>query len=113
MNHIYSRLLRSGIVLFGVLFWIVAPLRAQGDSAALYKAKCAGCHGPDGKGETPAGKSLKAGDFAAPEVQKQTDEELVAIIQNGKNKMPAYRTSLNDAQIRGLVAYIRSLTKKT
>jgi cytochrome c6 len=112
MNHIYSRLLRSGVVLFGVLLWIVAPLRAQGDSAALYKTKCAGCHGPDGKGETPAGKALKARDFASPEVQKQADKELVIIIQNGKNKMPAYKTSLSDAQISSLVAYIRGLTKK-
>jgi len=29
------------------------------DGAALYKAKCASCHGAEGKGDTPVGKALK------------------------------------------------------
>ncbi len=28
------------------------------DGGAIYKANCAMCHGPDGKGQTPVGKSL-------------------------------------------------------
>jgi mono/diheme cytochrome c family protein len=63
---------------------------ALADAEATYKAKCAGCHGPDGVGATAAGKAMKVRDFHAPEVQKETDAELTEIIANGKNKMPKY-----------------------
>jgi len=29
------------------------------DGGALYKSKCASCHGAEGKGDTPVGKALK------------------------------------------------------
>jgi mono/diheme cytochrome c family protein len=71
------------------------------------------CHGPDGKGETPAGKSTKAVSFAAPEVAKMSDEELETVITKGKNKMPAFEGKLKKEQIVELVAYIRELAKKS
>jgi mono/diheme cytochrome c family protein len=45
-------------------------------------------------------------------VQKQTDAELTATITNGKNKMPAYKGKLDDAQIKQLVGFVRELAKK-
>jgi cytochrome c6 len=90
--------------------WSV-PLLAQ-DAAAIYKTRCATCHGPDGKGATAIGKSLGVPDFASPDAQKQSDEELAAIISNGKNKMPAYKKSLKAEQVKDLVAFIRTLGKK-
>src|SRR5579871_2021960 len=68
----------------------VPGLCAQGSTEATFKAKCAGCHGPDGAGATAAGKAMKVRDFHAPEVQKETDAELTDIVANGKNKMPKY-----------------------
>jgi mono/diheme cytochrome c family protein len=93
------------------LFLAAVPARAQ-DAAGLFKTKCAACHGASGKGDTPAGKSLGIRDLASPEVQKETDQELIDITTKGKNKMPAYGNSLKDAQIKDLVAYIRDLAKK-
>jgi cytochrome c6 len=90
----------------------VPAARAQGTAEANYKAKCAGCHGPDGTGSTPAGKAMKVRDFHAPEVQKETDAELTDIISNGKNKMPKYADKLKDTEIKDLVAYVRALGKK-
>ncbi len=69
------------------------------------------CHGADGKGATPAGKSMGAHDFASAEIQKLTDAQLAGIITNGKNKMPAYGKSLKEAEIKDLVTYIRQLGK--
>ena len=86
--------------------------RAQDAGATLYKTKCAACHGPDGKGETAIGKANKLRDLGSPDVQKQTDDELTAMITNGKGKMPAYGKSLKPEQIKELVTYIRSLAKK-
>ena len=36
-----------------------ATAGAQDAGAALYKTKCAACHGADGKGETAVGKANK------------------------------------------------------
>jgi mono/diheme cytochrome c family protein len=84
---------------------------AAADAAATYKAKCAMCHGADGKGDTTVGKKMGAHDFASPEVQKQSDAELATITGAGKNKMPAYGKSLKEPEIKDLVTYVRQLGK--
>lgn len=112
MNLLSVRMIRFAVAAFGILFLLVAPVRGQGDAASVYKTKCSGCHGPDGKADTPVAKKLGARDFASPEVQKETDEQLIEIVTNGKNKMPAYKGKLPDDQIKGLVAYIRDLAKQ-
>jgi cytochrome c6 len=103
---------RSALVLVAVMSFFVATLRAQDDGPSVFKAKCAGCHGGDGSGNTSAGKSLKLRDLGSADVQKQTDAELTAIITDGKSPMPAYKGKLSDAQIKNLVAYVRGLAKK-
>jgi cytochrome c6 len=104
----------SKIILFiaAVLFVFTVPARAQNDGAALFKAKCAPCHGADGKGDTSMGKVLKVRDLTSEDVQKQTDSQLTEITENGKGKMPAYKGKLTDAQIKDLIAFIRTLKKK-
>lgn len=84
---------------------------AQGSGADTYKAKCAMCHGADGTGNTPAGKSMKVRSFSSPEVVKMSDDDLIAVTASGKAKMPAYKGKLTDAQIKDVVAYIRTLQK--
>ena len=88
-----------------------AGASAQGAAEAVYKAKCASCHGADGKGATPAGKATKARDFSADEVKKETDAEWTEIIVKGKNKMPSYDKKLTESEVKDVVAYIRSLSK--
>jgi mono/diheme cytochrome c family protein len=81
-------------------------------AAATYKAKCAMCHGADGKGDTPMAKKMGAHDFASQEVQSQSDAQLAEIIAKGKNKMPGYEKSMKESEIKDLVAYVRELGKK-
>jgi mono/diheme cytochrome c family protein len=94
---------------------IAAPAAFAGgggpDGAAIYKAKCAMCHGPDGAGQTTMGKNLKLRDLRSADVQKQTDAELVKWITDGKGKMPAYKGKLTPADIDAVVAFIRTLKK--
>jgi cytochrome c6 len=90
---------------------LFARARADDKSAATYKAKCATCHGADGKGDTPAGKSTKVRSFADPEVVKASDDDLAGIIEKGKGKMPGYGKSMKPDEIKNMVAYIRSLAK--
>jgi len=93
------------------LAFLCAPVKADNTADATYKAKCAMCHGPDGKGETSTGKAMKAGDFASPDVQKMSDADLTAAISTGKGKMPAFKTLTAD-QVKDLVGYIRAFGKK-
>ena len=85
-----------------------SPVEADTAAAeATFKAKCASCHGPDGKGK----EALKTKDFASEDVQKMSDAELSAIITNGKPpKMPPYKT-MTPEQVKDLVAFIRSFKK--
>jgi cytochrome c6 len=108
---------RMGIVTIGAaavlsLGFANVPANAQDAAAALYKTKCAACHGADGKGETAVGKTNKIRDLGSPEVQQQSDADLTAVITSGKGKMPAYGKSLKPDQVKDLVAYIRTLAKK-
>ena len=91
-------------------FVLSSSTQAQSASETLYKSKCAMCHGADGTGSA-TGKTMGAHDFTTAEVQGMSDAELSTIITNGKNKMPAYGKSLKADDIKGLVAYIRTLKK--
>ena len=104
----------SALILIGLMISVGLPsatLAADAGGKALYEKSCAGCHGADGKGATPAGKSMGAHDFSSPDVQKQSDVDLEQIIAKGKNKMPSYANKLKPAEIKDLVAYVRKLGK--
>lgn len=105
---------RIGQKLLGALVFtlLLSASTKADDSATLYKAKCASCHGTDGKGDTTMGQATGARDFASREVRKETNKELIEITTKGKKNMPAYRSTLNDSQIKDLVAYVDELAKK-
>ena len=112
MNHRMARTGFAVLLLAALVLIINAPTQAQ-DGGAVFKAQCAVCHAPDGSGSTDTGKQLGVTDLRSDEVQKQTDAQLTDSITNGKGTtMPAYKGKLTDAQIKGLVAYIRGLAKK-
>lgn len=84
---------------------------ARAQSSDPYTAKCQMCHGATGLGDTPAGKAMKARSFNDPEVIKESDADLLAVIKNGKAKMPAFAGKLSDSEMTALVAHIRKLQK--
>ena len=81
------------------------------DGAAIFKSKCAICHGPDGKGNTPTGRSLHIKDLGSDEVQRMKNAELQKIIEDGKGAMPAYKDKLDQASMDAVIAFIRTLKK--
>jgi mono/diheme cytochrome c family protein len=87
---------------------ISTPVKADvATGEATYKAKCAMCHGADGKGKA----SMANSDLTAADVQKKSDADLGGAITNGKPpKMPASK-SLTPDQVKDLVSYIRTLKK--
>jgi mono/diheme cytochrome c family protein len=90
---------------------LASPSYAQSTGADTYKSKCMMCHGPDGLGNTPAGKLAKIVSYKDPSIVSKPDADLIAIIKTGKNKMPAFATKLSNDQIQAVVDYIRTLQK--
>jgi len=88
---------------------------AEGATAALFKQRCALCHGPDGHGNGPGSAALKP----APRnfhdkayMSTRTDAQLSEVIHLGKGAMPKWGGILTDEQITGLVKHVRELGEK-
>ena len=79
------------------------------DAGALWAQNCASCHGKDGSGSTAMGKKLGVKDYT--KSQSFSDAEATNVIKNGKGKMKGYKDKLSDADVKALVAYVRSLKK--
>jgi mono/diheme cytochrome c family protein len=78
------------------------------DARTLWAQNCASCHGKDGSGNTAMGKKLGVQDYT--KSQSFSDAEAANVIKNGKGKMKAYK-QFSDADVKALVAYVRSLKK--
>jgi mono/diheme cytochrome c family protein len=94
------------------LFIMLPNLSWAQDGAALYKAKCAICHGPNGEGKPAA----KVPSLASENTQKLSDAELTDFIANGgpsKKATHAFeKKGVTPEQVKALVAHIRELGKK-
>ena len=75
----------------------------------IYAQKCAGCHGPDGKGNAKMAETLKV---KIPELAvsaAKTDSELLKAISEGKKPMPSFGKSLNKNELDAVVHYAKGL----
>ncbi len=94
------------VLAFALVFATASYADSGGDT---FKAKCAMCHGADGKGATAMGKTLNLRDLGSADVQAQSDADLTNIVTNGKGKMPKYDGKLTADQIADVVKYLRTL----
>ena len=97
--------------LFAFVTIIIASARVgfAADAAALWGQHCASCHGKDGSGNTMMGKKLAIKDYTKD--QGFSDAEATNVIKNGKGKMKGFKDKLSDADVKAMVAYVRSLKK--
>ena len=96
------------VVTIAVALFILLPNLAWAeDGAALYKAKCAACHGPDGAGK-PA---LKAPSLISDEAKKKTDDEMTKVLASNP-KHASVAKALNEEQTKAVIAFVRELQKK-
>ena len=81
------------------------------DGAALFKAKCAICHGANAEGK-PA---MKAPALKSPDVKKMSEADLTtAIAEGGKAKKATHAfgaKGVTPEQVKALVGYIQGLNK--
>ena len=94
-----------------ILAFLIASSGAAfgADAGTLWAQHCASCHGKDGSGSTAMGKKLGVKDYT--KEQGFSDAEAANVIKSGKGKMKAYKDKLSDADVKALVAYVRSLKK--
>ena len=70
--------------------------------------QCSNCHGKRGKGDGPQSPMVKAKDLTLADWQSSvTDEQILAVIKQGKGKMPAF--NLPDNVLADMVAHVRAL----
>jgi cytochrome c6 len=125
MHKVLKRAAFVTAILIGFGLWVIAPRSASstnpslsmdapaaGDARTLYDKKCAECHGKDGQSHTFRGKHTHSRDLTDPQWQDQvTDERIYNSISNGKEKMPAFKKKLSEADINSLVTFVRNLKR--
>jgi mono/diheme cytochrome c family protein len=95
-----------------VLFVLAVPTAALADARMDFNAKCANCH-------RATGRMLKAAKQLNVDPKKLTlmtsemsRDEMIAIIEKGKNKMPSFEKDLTKDQITAIADYILLFRKK-
>ena len=90
-----------------------SPAYPAADGNTVYSAKCAICHGKDGRG-TPNWRAKGQPDFSdAKWQQSRTDAQISDATKNGKGKyMPAFKGKISDEEIAAAVVRVRGFRKK-
>jgi mono/diheme cytochrome c family protein len=95
------------------LVGLVLPTMALADVKADYNANCLKCHGGNAKTNVRRALMLKVSPqklyLSASEMNR---EEMIAIIEKGKDPMPGFEDKLGKEQITAIVDYVLSLRKK-
>lgn len=87
---------------------------AYADTTRTFNAKCAPCHGKDGKGDTTEGKKLNVKDLTKSHAK---EAEVIKSItegakdKDGKESMKGLGGKLTPEQIKELAGYVMSLRK--
>ena len=79
------------------------PLFAA-DGAAIFKAKCAVCHGADGSKVIPA---MGVKPLNTPEVKAKSEAQLVTVITKGQGKMKPQ--TVTDEEAKAVAGFVKSL----
>lgn len=108
--------MRLTIALTAALLALAVNARAE-DDTALWKSKCASCHGMDGKAQTEMGKKHKVPDMSTAAWHadaKHTEAWVRDIVENGvkDSKMKPFKEKLSAEEINAMIAYNRALKPK-
>ena len=106
-----SKTIRMQSALAAVILLSGAVGFAQTSGEATYKAKCQSCHGAQGMPNPGIAKAMGVKPASDPSVKSLSEAQMITDTANGKNKMPAFKGKLSDAEIKASVDYFRGLAK--
>lgn len=102
-----SKSFRSGIVLAAVVALAGSMCFAE-DGGAIYKSKCAMCHGPTGTPSAGMAKAMGIKPVSDPSMQALTLTQIASTVKNGKGKMHPI-AGLTDPQVQAVAAFFKTL----
>ena len=102
-----KKTLRSQLVLAAAVALAGAMCFAQ-DGAAIYKSRCAMCHGATGTPNPTMAKLMGIKPASDASMKALSVAQIEATIKGGKGKMKAL-AGMNDAQVKSVAAYFKSL----
>ena len=77
----------------------------------VYAAKCAACHGADGKGNAKMAGMLK---ITIPDLsgsKGKSDAELLKLLAEGKKPMPSFAKNLSKDEMDSVLSYTKALVR--
>lgn len=110
-----KKIIGSGLIAVVFAFYGTA---FAADGAAIFKAKCSPCHGPDGKG-TAMAPSFVDNKF----LLESKDEQIIEVVKNGRAgaekhykqfaiDMPPQGKALSEDDLKAVVDYVKGIAKK-
>lgn len=103
-----KKMLRSQLVLAATVALAGVMCFAQ-DGAAIYKAKCAMCHGPTGTPSAGMAKAMGIKPTSDPSMKALTVAQIEAAVKNGKGKMKPVASLTDAQQVSAVAAYFKTL----
>jgi len=77
----------------------------------VYAAKCASCHGADGKGNAKMAGMLKVDIPDLSGSKGKSDAELLKLLAEGKKPMPSFAKALSKDEMESVLSYTKALVK--
>ena len=78
------------------------------DGAAIYKSKCAMCHGATGTPSAGMAKMMGIKPVSDPAMKDLSEAQIESTVKKGKGKMKPI-AGLTDAQVKAVAAYFKTL----
>jgi cytochrome c6 len=101
------KMIRSHIVLAATLA-LAGVMSFADDGAAIYKSKCAMCHGATGTPSAGMGKAMGIKPVSDPDIKGLSVDQVAAAVKNGKGKMRPV-AGLSDADVKVVSEFFKTL----
>ncbi len=91
------------------------PKFQGGDLQKYWSDACSRCHGANGNGRDASGKQLPDNGFDftdSRKANKKKDSDWVKVTMEGKDKMPAFKDKMTQADVEKMIPILRKFSAK-